>query len=43
MSEPDVCVGIDVSKVQLDVAVRPSYARWPENGSNEEQSPLPDG
>ena len=29
MSEPDVFVGIDVSKVQLDVALRPSDDRWP--------------
>jgi transposase len=29
MSEPDVCVGIAVSKVQLDVALRPTDDRWP--------------
>jgi len=29
MSEPDVFVGIDVSKVQLDVALRPTDDRWP--------------
>jgi transposase len=29
MSEPDVFVGIAVSKVQLDVALRPSADRWP--------------
>jgi transposase len=28
MHEPDVCVGIDVSKVQLDVALRPADDRW---------------
>jgi transposase len=29
MSEPGVFVGIDVSKVQLDVALRPTDDRWP--------------
>jgi transposase len=29
MSEPQVCVGIDVSKAQLDVALRPTDACWP--------------
>jgi hypothetical protein len=29
MSEPDVFVGIDVSKVQLDVALRPTDDHWP--------------
>lgn len=29
MNEPDVFVGIDVSKVQLDVAIRPTDDRWP--------------
>src|SRR5882724_5658954 len=29
MNEPDVFVGIDVSKVQLDVAMRPTDDRWP--------------
>jgi transposase len=29
MSEPDVLVGIDVSKVQLDIALRPTDDRWP--------------
>jgi hypothetical protein len=28
MHEPDVFVGIDVSKVQLDVALRPADNRW---------------
>ena len=28
MSEPQVCVGIDVSKAQLDVALRPTNACW---------------
>jgi transposase len=29
MSEPGVFVGLDVSKVQLDVALRPTDDRWP--------------
>jgi hypothetical protein len=29
MSAPDVFVGIDVSKVPLDVALRPTGDRWP--------------
>src|SRR5262245_18218508 len=29
MSEPDVFVGMDVSQVQLDVALRPPDDRWP--------------
>jgi hypothetical protein len=28
MSEPQVCVGIDVSKAQLDVALRPTDDGW---------------
>jgi transposase len=34
MSEPQVFVGIDVSKAQLDVALRPTDDRW--HGSNDE-------
>ena len=31
MSEPQVCVGIDVSKAQLDVALRPTQDCWQVN------------
>jgi transposase len=31
MSDPQVCVGIDVSKAQLDVALRPTHDGWPVN------------
>ena len=34
MSESPVFVGIDVAKAQLDIAVRPTGARW--NASNDE-------